>query len=264
VLWYVGARLAGVRRDVKPNRTGNCETDLMIPLSDHNPTHVAPVVTYGILALCVAAFLYQAGLGMEGMQQLVEQYGAIPARLTGAWLGQEWAAQQDWFMPVWVTLLTCMFLHGDVAHLAGNMLYLWVFGDNIEHALGRVKFVIFYTIGGLVATFSHMLLDPFAEIPMIGASGAISALLGAYLVLYPRQWITVAMPYVGVTQAPAWVVLGLWFGYQFLHGVLVDTSGGGVAFWAHIGGFVAGVALIMLFGPNATQQRPQRPQLWRR
>ena len=223
----------------------------MIPLTDNHPTHKVPFITYGLIALCVLVFVLQ-NTSPLGFEAVVQMYGLIPAYTVGGELDPELRNIG------WEGLLTSMFMHGDVSHIAGNMLYLYVFGDNIENALrGRVRYLLFYGLGGVAAAFSHMLLDPASTVPMIGASGAISAVLGAYLVLYPGQRITVAAPYVGITQMPAYVVLGLWFGYQLLHGIMTDPEGGGVAFWAHIGGFVAGAALIYPFGGR------RRPVLWR-
>ncbi len=230
----------------------------MIPLSDNHPTHHTPWLTYGILAACVLVFGLQV-LSPLGFGTVVQLYGLIPAYTVGG------MADPDGLNVGWWGVLGSMFLHGDVAHLAGNMLFLYVFGDNIENALirsaepmaGRLRFALFYGLGGAVAALGHALLSPASTVPMIGASGAISAVLGAYLVLYPKQPITVALPYVGITELPAWAVLGSWFGYQLLHGVATDPSGGGIAFWAHIFGFVAGIVLIYPLGGR------RRPALWR-
>jgi membrane associated rhomboid family serine protease len=230
----------------------------MIPLTDNHPTHHRPFLTWLILATCVVVFVLQ-NVSPLGFETLVIMYGLIPAYTVGGTLDPEMLNVG------WNGLFSSMFMHGDVSHIAGNMLYLYVFGDNIENALyrskgmlaGRGRYLGFYLVGGVAAALSHALLDPFSTVPMIGASGAISAVLGAYLVLYPKQPITVALPYVGITELPAYWVLGSWFGYQLLHGIAVDTSGGGVAFWAHIGGFIAGMLLIYPFGGR------KRPVLWR-
>ncbi|MFZ2587567.1 MAG: rhomboid family intramembrane serine protease [Alphaproteobacteria bacterium] len=227
----------------------------MIPLADHNPTHTPPVLTFLLIALCVVAFGGQT-LGPNGMEWSVFTYGFIPVRLLGN--PEALALDHDYIHALeglsstpWQTLFTSMFLHGSLMHLGGNMLYLWVFGDNVENALGRAKFILFYLLGGLAAAFSQAAIDPSSMIPMVGASGAISAVLGAYMVMYPNQRITVLIPQVGVQQVPALIVLGLWFGTQLLTGLLSDASQGGVAFWAHIGGFVAGVVLVKIFQKKA-------------
>lgn len=227
----------------------------MIPLSDNHPTPTLPLLTWALIAACAAAFLWQVS-GTLPFEQAVGEYGFVPARLFGGIDEHE----DILIFPTapWVTLFSSMFLHGDVTHLAGNMLYLWIFGDNIENALGKLKFITFYLLCGLAAALTQGLMDPMSHVPMIGASGAISGILGAYMVLYPRQRITVAMPYVGITQMPALVVLGLWFVYQLLYSMApVQEGEGGIAFGAHIGGFVAGALLVWLF-----RRRAARPVLW--
>lgn len=209
----------------------------MLPLADNNPTHTLPVLTYLLLAMNLAMFAGQV-LGPYGFEWSVQAMGFVPARLLGE------ATAVPGARAAWETLFTSMFLHGGVMHLAGNMLYLWVFGDNIENDLGRGRFVVLYLLAGLAAALSQMAIDPTSTIPMVGASGAISGVLGTYIVLHPRQSITVLVPNLGVTRMPALIVLGMWFGYQLLYGLLGGSEGGGVAFWAHIGGFVAGVVLV--------------------
>lgn len=215
----------------------------MIPLSDNNPTHITPLFTYALIALNVLAFIGQIS-SPHGFEWSVYAYGFIPARLfEGAALPPEIAAAS----PL-ATVFSSMFLHGSLAHIGGNMLYLWVFGDNIENDLGRTRFILFYLITGVAAAMAQGLLDPTSTIPMVGASGAISGVLGGYLVLHPKQRITVLIPNAGLTQMPALLVLGMWFGYQLILGLAnMGGEGGGVAFWAHIGGFVAGVVLVKLF-----------------
>jgi membrane associated rhomboid family serine protease len=210
----------------------------MLPLADHNPTRTKPVVTWVIIATCVVAFLGQLG-GPNGFGWSVAAYGFIPARLFAGLASPVPGAAE----PA-VTLLTSMFLHGGVMHLLGNMLYLHIFGDNIENDLGRPRYLLLYIAAGLAAAMAQALPGPSSSVPMIGASGAISGILGAYLVLHPRQPVTVLVPNYGLTRMPAMLVLGLWFAYQLLYGFLGGNQGGGVAFWAHVGGFVAGVALI--------------------
>jgi membrane associated rhomboid family serine protease len=221
----------------------------MIPLSDDNPTDRPPIITVSAIAACVAVFLYQVSLPERPSEAFVFQYGAIPAVVTGqASLPPELAG-----FPVYTTLLTSMFLHGGWMHLIGNMLYLWIFGNNVEDAMGHLRFILFYGLSGVLAALSHVLIDPASTIPMVGASGAISGVLGAYLLLFPHAQVLVLIPLgfiVRTFYVPAWMVLGLWFAMQLLSGGTSlgrPEGGGGVAFFAHIGGFVAGMLLIPLF-----------------
>lgn len=217
----------------------------MIPLHDDNPTQLTPIVTMAFITVCVGVFLYQAGLPQEPAEVFAFQYGAIPAVIFGQ-ASLPYEAQVAF--PVSLTLITSMFLHGGWMHLLGNMLYLWIFGNNIEDVMGHAKFVMFYVLSGILAALSHALTDPSSVIPMVGASGAISAVLGAYLLLFPRAHVLVLLPGIGMTRVPAGIVLGMWFVTQLISGGMsVGATAGGVAFFAHIGGFVAGMALIGLF-----------------
>lgn len=219
----------------------------MIPLSDDNPTERPPIVTVSAIVACVVVFLYQASLPEHPGELLVYQYGAIPAVVTG----QTGLPPELTALPGYLTLFTSMFLHGGWMHLIGNMLYLWIFGNNVEDAMGHLRFVVFYLLSGVVAAYAHILTDPTSTIPMVGASGAISGVLGAYLLLFPRAQVLVLLPLGLVSRmmhVPAWIVLGLWFGMQLLSGgASLGRQGGGVAFFAHVGGFVAGMFLIGLF-----------------
>lgn len=217
----------------------------MIPLQDDNPTQLTPIVTMTFITVCVVVFLYQAGLPQEPAEVFAFQYGAIPAVIFGhASLPDEVRV----VFPATLTLITSMFLHGGWMHLLGNMLYLWIFGNNIEDVMGHAKFVVFYLLSGILAALSHALTDPSSAIPMVGASGAISAVLGAYLLLFPHAHVLVLLPGIGMTRVPAGIVLGMWFVTQLISGGMnVGTTGGGVAFFAHIGGFIAGMALIGFF-----------------
>jgi membrane associated rhomboid family serine protease len=222
----------------------------VIPLHDDNPTERTPVITMLVIAICVLVFFYQASLPRQASEAFVFQYGAIPSLLFGhAQLPDEVVA-----IPAAMTLITSMFLHGGWMHLIGNMLYLWVFGNNIEDVMGHGRFIVFYLVCGIVAALSHALTDASSQIPMVGASGAISAVLGAYLLLFPRAHVLVLIPAFGMTRVAAGLVLGMWFATQLISGGLsMGAQGGGVAFFAHIGGFVAGMALIGLF------KRPEVP-----
>ncbi len=218
----------------------------MLPLKDDNPTELSPWLAYTILAACVAVFLWQQTLPPEGQRQAIYALGMIPAVL----FGQASLPDGVAMVPPAATLVTSMFLHGGWMHLIGNMLYLWIFGDNVEDAMGHVRFVVFYLVCGLAAAFAQAALAPGSEIPMVGASGAISGLLGAYLVLHPKAHVLVLIPLGVLSQLvrlPAIVVLLLWFGLQLYQQMATAGGGGGVAFMAHIGGFVAGMALIPLF-----------------
>ncbi|TKS60829.1 MAG: rhomboid family intramembrane serine protease [Nitrospira sp.] len=217
----------------------------MIPLHDDNPTEHTPFVTVSIIAICVVVFLYQSSLPREPGETFAFQYGAIPSVVFGhASLPDEASVA----IPAALTLVTSMFLHGGWLHLLGNMLYLWIFGNNIEDVMGHAKYIVFYILCGILAALSHALTDPSSQIPMVGASGAISAVLGAYLLLFPRAHVLVLLPGIGMTRVAAGIVLVMWFVTQLVSGGMsVGAKGGGVAFFAHIGGFVAGMALIGLF-----------------
>lgn len=233
----------------------------MIPLQDDNPTELTPFVTITFIGICVLAFLYQASLPPPHAETLVFQYGAIPALLFGR---ADLPPAIDVGIPAYATLLTSMFMHGGWMHLIGNMLYLWIFGNNVEDVMGHARFVVFYVTCGILAALCHALTDPTSTIPMVGASGAISGVLGAYILLFPRAHVLVFMPGIGMMRVAAGVVLGLWFVMQLLSGGMsIGSSGGGVAFFAHIGGFVAGMVLIGVFKrPDVPFFSPPRHSRW--
>ncbi len=219
----------------------------MIPLKDSNPTERFPLVTVLFIALNIMVFLYQLALGDRQVEYFVGAFSLVPARLFHAGA----SAPGPW--PAGVTLITSLFLHGGLFHLAGNMLYLWIFGNNVEDAMGRVRFIVFYLLCGMVASVGHALTNTHSLVPLIGASGAISGVLGAYLVLYPQARVLTLFTlgfFVRLIEVPAMIVLGFWFVFQFLN-ALVTHSGGGVAWYAHIGGFLSGVALIGPFKRNS-------------
>jgi membrane associated rhomboid family serine protease len=215
----------------------------MIPLRDDNPTHSTPVVNVALIALCVIVFLWEIMLPERDAERAIYLLGFIPAVFFGYKdLAQHWVAPE-------FSIVTSMFMHGGWMHLLGNMLYLWIFGDNVEDRVGHARYVLFYLICGLVAALAQGFADMSSTVPMVGASGAISGVLGAYIVLYPRANVLVALPLLIVfytLRVPAWVVLGMWFVGQLLSS-LSAPQGAGVAFGAHIGGFLAGVVLIRLF-----------------
>jgi membrane associated rhomboid family serine protease len=213
----------------------------VIPISDDNPGRTVPVVTWAIIAACVAAYLWEVSLGRQ-MNAAILILGFTPAALTGG------LHQLPGYIavPGPATIFTSMFLHGGLLHLAGNMLYLWIFGNNVEDAMGHVRYLIFYLVCGAIAALSMAYIDVGSHIPMVGASGAISGILAAYVLLYPRARVTVIVP-LGIIFYPmaisaVWVV-GFWFVLQLASAVLTDTGQPGVAFWAHVGGFAAGLVL---------------------
>lgn len=199
-----------------------------------------------LLVVCnTLVFIYQWGLGPESGERFIRSFALIPARMFHA------QAAGDGAVPVAVTVFTSMFLHGGFLHVAGNMLYLWIFGNNVEDAMGRMRFVFFYTLCGFLAAFSHALTNTSSPVPMIGASGAVSGVLGAYLLLYPRARVLTLVPvfyFIRIIEIPAVFVLGFWLVLQFLSVLMsAGSGGGGIAWFAHIGGFIAGLVLIGLF-----------------
>ena len=218
----------------------------MIPLRDDNPSAIVPVVSWALIGACVLVFLWQLSLGPREARAVVYALGVIPAILfEGTRLPPEVA-----LAPPLATVFTSMFLHGGWMHLIGNMLYLWIFGDNVEDSMGHGRFVVFYVLCGVAAVLAQSLPDTGSEVPMIGASGAISGVLGAYLLLYPHARVLVLIPlgfFSQVVRLPAGIVLGLWFALQLFSSLGSTPGGGGVAFGAHIGGFIAGLALVPLF-----------------
>lgn len=219
----------------------------MIPLHDDNPTRIFPYVTVCVIAACTLVFLWQASLGEQAGQAVAYRLGLVPAVLTHH---LQLPAELTPVAPL-LTIVTSMFLHGGFLHLAGNMLYLWIFGNNVEDAMGHGRFLVFYLVCGSAAALGQILQDPASQVPMIGASGAISGVLGAYLLLYPHARVLVLLPLgflAYLVRIPAGWVLGLWFALQLLSSVLIaDQGGGGVAWFAHIGGFIAGLILIPVF-----------------
>lgn len=221
----------------------------MIPLRDINPTQRKPVITWVIIALNVGIWLYQLSLGDE-LQGFVDQWGVVPYYLTLPVVGS------------WITPLTSMFMHAGWLHLIMNMWFLHVFGDNIEDELGKARFVVFYVLCGAAAVTAQVAIDPGSRVPMVGASGAIAGVLGAYMMLHPRVPVITVIPIVifpWLVQLPAWVFLFVWFGFQLVQGFgalgMSADPGASVAFFAHIGGFVAGLVLVRFIQP------PPRPRV---
>ena len=230
----------------------------MIPLRDAIPSHSFPAATVVLIALNVLAFLYELSLGRD-LDRFIMQYGAIPLRFILA--GQmEQVSTLERFLP----LFTSMFLHGGWLHVGGNMLYLWIFGDNVEDRLGHLRFVLFYLACGLAAALAQIYMHPSSKIPMVGASGAVAGVLGAYLILFPHSRVLALIPilfFFQLVELPAVLFLIFWFGMQFLSGAVSITGASqtseGVAWWAHIGGFVTGMALGFLIPKRKRQQWTQ-------
>ena len=239
----------------------------MIPLKDDVPSNSVPVVTVLLIALNVLAFLYQVSLGIdargpaEGVQQaFMTEFGLVPCRLIGSCLGPE-----DFPSPV-MTIFTSMFLHAGFAHIGGNMLFLWIFGDNVEDTLGHGRFLLFYLLSGVAAALVQTGLNPGGRLPMVGASGAISGVLGAYLLLFPYArvltlLILLPLPFVRFIHIPAMIVLGFWFLLQLLYATVsigAQAAGraesGGPAWFAHIGGFLAGILLLLMLRPRRSSR----------
>ena len=217
----------------------------MIPLRDVIPSRSTPVVTIGIIVLNAVVFAYQLSLGAAG-QAFIFEYGLVPSEFSA------------------VTLVSSMFLHGGLMHFGGNMLYLWIFGDNVEDRVGHGRFVLFYLLCGAVAALAQTWANPDSPVPMVGASGAIAGVMGAYFLMYPRSRIVTLIPifvFIQLVEVPAVVFLGLWFLLQFLSGLstaaLSPDAGlsGGIAFWAHVAGFAAGLGAVNIF------RRPERERV---
>ena len=218
----------------------------MIPLRDKNRSLTTPVVNYALIGVCAVVFLWQFLMG-EGGEALIMQFAVVPQAVS---LG---LGGQAPFIPAFLPLLTSMFLHGGWMHLIGNMIYLYIFGDNVEDRLGHGRYLFFYLLCGVASAAAQVLSDPASEIPLVGASGAIAGVLGAYLFLYPRARILTMIPLMvafPIIEVPAYLFLGFWIVLQIIQAYLsagMEVSGGGVAWWAHAGGFAAGAALLPLF-----------------
>ena len=220
---------------------------MFFPLFDDNPTQRSPYVSWTIIAMCALVFLWQMSLDGRAERIAFFQFGFVPANISGAApLPPSLVA-----LPAWATIFSSMFLHGGLMHIGGNMLYLWIFGDNVEDSMGRLKFAVFYLTCGAAAALTQFAVDPASRIPMVGASGGIAGVLGAYLVLHPKAVIRtflLFLVFIRFINLPAWVVLGIWIGGQFLAvPAALDSDGGGVAYFAHIGGFLAGMILVPFF-----------------
>jgi membrane associated rhomboid family serine protease len=228
----------------------------VIPISDDNPVEHTSFMTWGLIALCVGVYVWELSLGEQAMDAALNVLGFTPAALNHSMPAPSLMIG----IPAFATIFISMFLHGGLLHLGGNMLYLWIFGNNIEEAMGHIRFVLFYFACGIAAALGMALVDPTSQLPMVGASGAISGVLGAYMLLYPRARVHVIIP-LGIIFYPLWIravwVVGVWFATQLAMAAYTDPSQPGTAFWAHVGGFIAGIVLtpvlksrdVRYFGP---------------
>ncbi|MGH8168604.1 MAG: rhomboid family intramembrane serine protease [Woeseiaceae bacterium] len=235
----------------------------MFPIRDENPQLAIPLVTYAIIGLNVVAWLLLQGLGSEpALTQSVCQLGLIPGDLLGtidrAQIPPDFPCSIDGDSN-WLTVLTSMFMHGGWMHIIGNMWFMWIFGGNVEDSMGHVRFAIFYVLCGVAAAAAQIFANAASPIPMVGASGAIGGVMGAYIVLYPRVHVHLLVIlgfYITTFAVPAIAMLGYWIFVQFLSGLTsIGAGGGGVAFWAHVGGFAAGAALVLLFKNETLLER---------
>jgi membrane associated rhomboid family serine protease len=240
----------------------------MIPLRDDVPSRTFPFVNIGLIALNILFFLFELGMG-DGLERFLYQAAVIPAHYTGAdqALGPLEIVTTTLSPSLALPVLLSMFLHGGWMHIIGNMLYLWIFGDNVEDRMGHFRYLVFYLACGWIASYTHIWADPASRLPSIGASGAIAGVLGAYITLYPNARVVMLLPlgiFMELVQVPAFFFLGIWFLQQFFSGALSlasPSATGGVAWWAHIGGFAAGFALVRVF-VRRSLPAPSARDLW--
>ncbi|NEQ30520.1 MAG: rhomboid family intramembrane serine protease [Leptolyngbya sp. SIO4C5] len=234
----------------------------MVPLRDENPIRSTPYITYGLIGLNIAIFLFEIGLSPQALELFFDRWAVVPAQLSTSFQGAGPNPLQEWF-----TLISSQFLHGGFLHLGGNMLYLWVFGNNIEDRLGKVKFIIFYLGCGILAALSQWIFEPGSTVPTVGASGAIAGVMGAYILKFPQARILTLIPFfffITTIRIPALFFLGFWFVQQALYGIAslgatADMGTGGVAYWAHAGGFIFGIVLGPLLGLFSEPAAPPSP-----
>jgi membrane associated rhomboid family serine protease len=215
----------------------------MLPTQDLNPTRRTPILTYLLIAINVIVFIWEMSLGERQLQAAFMDLAVVPSKFSPAPFSPESL----------LDVLRSMFFHGSIEHIFGNMLYLWLFGDNVEDRFGKILYLVLYFVSGYVAAFTQTLIDPNSTVPMVGASGAIAGVLGSYLILFPNVRVRGIIPLgrvASMQELPAWAVLGFWFVLQLFNGITSlgpEFQGGGVAFFAHIGGFIAGVVLTFIF-----------------
>lgn len=234
----------------------------MVPLRDDQPIVITPIITYGLIVLNIAAFVFQASLPRAELESFFDSWAIVPTQLSDSFLRMPLTPS-----PEWVTLFTSQFLHGGLLHLGGNLLFLWVFGNNIEDRLGHFKFLLFYLGCGVTAGLIQWFFDPYSAIPTIGASGAIAGIMGAYVLRFPRAQIITLIPlpfFLTTVQIPALFFLGFWFIQQALFSLFtlggnVNVGSAGIAYWAHSGGFLVGIILGPLLGLMAEPKSPHRP-----
>lgn len=231
---------------------------MFFPLRDENPTTRKPIVTVALIVINCLIYLYGLTKPTQELQRFIVQYALIPSELTNLVELTPYAS-----VPILLTPLTSMFLHGGFMHLGGNMLFLWVFGNNIEDYLGPIKFLLFYLLSGFAADFLFVVFSPDSQIPMIGASGAIAGILGAYMVLYPRAKILTLVflfYFIRIVRMPAMIVLGFWIVFQLIMSAIASGSGGGVAWLAHVGGFAFGWILFRII---SFWRKDKEPKIYR-
>src|ERR1700704_4397206 len=217
----------------------------MIPLRDDQPTFSTPFINYFLIVLNVVVFLWEFSVSHRALNSVMFEFGVVPHHTLAVLAGQS----PDGLATAVLPLFTSLFLHASFLHVAGNMLFLWIFGDNIEDYIGHFQYLVFYLVSGLAAGATHILVNQSSRVPSVGASGAIAGVMGAYFILYPRARVLIWFPPIFFFHVPAWLMLGYWFVGNFLSGTataIAETSqtAGGIAFWAHIGGFIAGVVLV--------------------
>ncbi|MBE9018793.1 rhomboid family intramembrane serine protease [Chroococcidiopsis sp. CCALA 051] len=238
----------------------------MVPIRDNVPTKIVPYVTYGLVAANILAFIYEADLPPQQLDGFFHLFAVVPRELTASFAGI--TVNQP--VPEWITLITSQFLHGGLLHLGGNMLFLWIFGNNVEDRLGHVKYLIFYLACGVLAALAQWFFSQSSGIPSLGASGAIAGVMGAYILRYPTAEVLTLIPlgfFFPAVRIPAFYFLGFWFLQQAVYGVAsleartnIGMESGGIAYWAHAGGFLFGAVLGFLFGMLKTEPQDQYSQ----
>lgn len=222
----------------------------MIPLRDRNPTRSFPLITLLLIILNIGVYIYEVSLPESRLKELVFIYGAVPDEIVSM---VDSPPRTPFPLPF--TLITCMFLHGGILHILGNMLYLWIFGNNVEDALGKTRFITFYILSGISAGLTHILTNPSSDLPMVGASGAISGILGGYFILYPFAMVDTLIPFFffwRIVPIPAFFFILIWFLIQVAG---ASRMGGNIAWFAHIGGFISGILFLFIMGKSKARKR---------